>query len=228
MITAQDLAGRLLAVGTPTLSDALDQAGLPAGAVTALRRLAGGDRPVAGRAGTVELGRLAAAPTSPGSHLGTAAVVHAEPGDVVVVAHGGRMDCAGWGGILSTAAHHRGLAGVVVDGAARDVDEAAALGLPLYARTGTPVTARGRAVEVGWGGPVTVDGVAVAPRDWVVADASGIVVVPAAAVADVLERAERIAAVEARLVEEVRRGRPVDEVMDSRYELMLAASRERA
>ena len=67
MITAQDLAGRLLAVGTPTLSDALDQAGLPAGAVTALRRLAGGDRPVAGRAVTVELGRLAAAPTSPGS-----------------------------------------------------------------------------------------------------------------------------------------------------------------
>jgi regulator of RNase E activity RraA len=75
---------------------------------------------------------------------------------------------------------------------------------------------------------VTIDGVGVAPGDWLVADASGVVVVPAAALDEVLDRAERIAAVEARLVEEVRRGRPVDEVMDSRYELMLAASREQA
>jgi regulator of RNase E activity RraA len=218
-MTAATTAVRLCAFGASTVSDALDQSHVNR-SVSSLRRLSGHARPFAGRVITVELGAAAAAAVS---HLGTSAIVHAEPGDVIVVANNGRTDCAGWGGILSAAARHRGIAGVVVDGAARDVDEAIALGLPIHARTATPTTARGRASEVAWGHAVTIDGVEVDSGDWVVADASGVVFVPAAALDDVLERAECIAAVEAELVAEVQRGRPVDEVMNSRYERMLAA-----
>lgn len=45
---------------------------------------------------------------------------------------------------------------MIVDGACRDVDEIAELGLPVYARSATPRTARGRLAEVGWGAPVRV------------------------------------------------------------------------
>ena len=127
-----------------------------------------------GRAVTVLLGAPAAAPApSPGApkrHLSTAAVDASGAGDVIVVAHQGRTDCAGWGGLLSRAAVIRGIDGVVVDGVARDLAEAAAVGLPVFASGSTSVTARGRAVEVCWGEPVEFAGVRVAPGDLVLAD----------------------------------------------------------
>jgi 4-hydroxy-4-methyl-2-oxoglutarate aldolase len=76
--------------------------------------------------------------------------------------------------LLSRAARRRGVRGVVVDGACRDIDEAQALGFPLYARAAVPTTARGRAIELATNVPVTIDGVSIAPADLVIADGSGI------------------------------------------------------
>lgn len=84
-------------------------------------------------------------------------------------AHGGRSDCAGWGGNLSRGARHRGCAGTIIDGAARDIDEARDVRYPLYARGATPRTARGRAVEVGCQVSVDLAGVTVQPGDFVIA-----------------------------------------------------------
>ena len=112
-----DLVSRLRALDSCAVSDALDSHGLPP-AVGGLRPLAA-QRPAAGRAVTVLLGVPAAAPAPPAGapkrHLSTAAVDASGPGDVIVVAHQGRTDCAGWGGLLSRAAVIRGIDGVVVD-----------------------------------------------------------------------------------------------------------------
>jgi len=89
-----------------------------------------------------------------------------------VVEHPGGA-AAGWGGLLSLAARVRGIEGVVVDGPARDIDEAGALEFQVFARSATPVTARGRLVEIGWNVPVTIGGAAVAPGDLVLGDLSG-------------------------------------------------------
>jgi 4-hydroxy-4-methyl-2-oxoglutarate aldolase len=211
-----DLVARLAAVDSCAVSDALDRHGI-AGVVTGLRPLAAPGR-IAGRAVTVLLGPPVAVDELPKRHLGTAAVDASGPGQVIVVAHQGRTDCAGWGGLLSRAAATRGIAGVVVDGAARDLAEAAETGLPVHARAATPVTARTRAVEHAWDVSVEVDGITVTPGDLVLADAGGVAVIPAGHAEQVLATAERIAATEAAMAQAIETGTPVSDVRGKTYE----------
>lgn len=209
---------RLAALDTTALSDALDRHGL-AGVVLGLQRLTGRGR-VVGQAVTVQLGPDDGSPTK--RHLCTAAVDASGPGKVVVVAHQGRDDVAGFGGLLALAATVRGASGVVVDGAVRDLDEILELGLSVVGLRAVPTTARGRVVEQAWDVPVTVSGIAVSPGDYVVSDASGTVVVPADAVLGVLETAESLRDREAQMAEAIRGGVQVSDVMDSTYESMIA------
>ena len=151
----------------------------------------------------------------------TAAIEASGPGDVLVVEHHDRSDCAGWGGILSRAAKAVGIAGTIVDGLARDVDEAREVDYPVFARGVTPRTARGRIVETAWNVPIEVGDVHVEPGDLVIADGSGIVFVPARRAEDVLDAAEAIAAKEAAMARAVADGKAVSAVMGGDYERML-------
>jgi regulator of RNase E activity RraA len=103
----------------------------------------------------------------------------------------------------------------------RDVDEARACDFPVFARSATVRTARARVAEAETNGPVTIGDVRVHPGDCVIADASGVVFVPAAHVARVLEAAEAIAAREAAMTRALLAGRPISEVMGADYEHML-------
>jgi len=223
--TPDALLARLAALDSCACSDALDRLGL-AGVASGLRPLTVARR-VTGRVLTVALGPASSgAGSGGGRHLGTAAIEAAEPGDVIVVAAGGRVDAAGWGGVLSLAATVRGVRGVIVDGACRDVDETTTLGLPVYALAAIPATARGRQAEVGWNTPVEIAGIAVVPGDLVVADGSGVVFVPAGRAADVIAAAEQIAAREAAMARRLRAGEPASAVLSADYEQMLSARRE--
>lgn len=214
------LGERLARLDTCAVSDALDSLGL-AGAAPGLAPLWDGGR-IAGPVHTVALRPVLEGMAPPsGRHLGTTAIEAAGPGDVIVVANGGRTESGAWGGLLSAAAHARGVAGVVVDGACRDVDEAVELGFPVFARAATPVSARGRTIEEATDVPVLVAGVRVVPGDYVVADRSGVVFVAAGAADEVLAAAEGIAAREATMREEIVAGTPVTRVLDRRYEDML-------
>lgn len=216
------LVSRLRALDTCAVSDALDRHGLSGHASSELHPLAA-DGTIAGQAVTVLLGPPTVDPAGGHKrHLGAAAVDASGPDDVIVVAHQGRTDCSGWGGLLSRAAARRGVAGVVVDGAARDLVEARQVGLPVHARTGTPITARGRTSEHAWNVPVELAGIPVAPGDLLLADEGGVVVVPAGHAVDVLETAEQIAAAEAAMAEAIDAGAPVSDVMGKTYEELTA------
>jgi regulator of RNase E activity RraA len=210
---------RLRALDACAVSDALDSLGLP-GAVTGIVPLWQSGR-VAGSVRTVALRPAVPGDPRPETHLGARAVDSAEPGDVIVVANGARSDSAAWGGLLSAAAHRRGVAGVVVDGACRDVDEAVDLGFPVFARMATPVSARGRTIEDATDVPVSVGGVVVAPGDLVVADRSGVVFLRAGAADEVLAAAEAIGTKERAMLAELAAGATVAAVLDHRYESML-------
>ena len=209
---------RLAKLDTCAVSDAQDKLGI-VGTITGIVPLYPTKR-IAGRAVTVRLKTKGDEEAK--VHLGTTAVVSADAGDVIVIDHDGRTDVAGWGGILSTAASTRGIAGVIIDGASRDVDEARGLGLPLYGRAATPLTARGRIIEESTNQPISIGGVAVNPGDYVIADASGIVVVPAERAAEVVPEAERIVERETAMAADVKAGKPVTEVMGGSYERMLS------
>ncbi|MBM9463594.1 demethylmenaquinone methyltransferase [Aeromicrobium sp. YIM 150415] len=214
-----ELLPRLSALDTGALSDVLDREGIE-GAVRGLNRLSGHAK-VVGRAVTVELGLFTGA--VPDRHLCSSAVDSSDGDSVIVVANEGRTDAASWGGILSFGAVERGVAGVVIDGATRDLDEVIELGLPLYAKTAVPVSARGRYVEVGWNRPVKMNGVTVRPGDFIIADASGVMVIPAERAEHLVAVAEEVVAAEKALVEQVRSGRAVSAVMGKNYETLAQA-----
>jgi regulator of RNase E activity RraA len=209
---------RLRALDCCAVSDALDRLRL-AGAVAGIPRRSGRGV-LAGRVVTVTLGLPGGAGPSR-RHLCTAAIEASGPDDVIVVEQRTGVDAAGWGGILSLAAKLRGVAGVIVDGPARDIDESERLEFSVFARAVTARTARGRIVEVAWGTPISVDGITVETGAYVIADASGVAFVAARNLPEVLEAAEAIAVREAAMAEAVRQGRSVADVMGAGYEAML-------
>jgi regulator of RNase E activity RraA len=209
---------RLRRLDTCALSDAADQLKI-APAVSGLIPRMGAAR-ICGRVLTVKLA-AGTANKSALRHLCTESIEAALPGDVIVVEQRTGVDAAGWGGMLSNAARLRGIAGVIVEGPARDLDEAADIRFPIFSRATTARTARGRIYEIANGVPVIVGEVTVAPNDYVAADASGVVFIPAGSIADLLDAAEEIAGREAAMTKQILNGSPVGSVMGSKYELML-------
>jgi regulator of RNase E activity RraA len=102
----------------------------------------------------------------------------APPGSVMVEVLEDGLDIAGVGNLMATTAKVRGLAGMVIDGGARDVEELEEIGFPVWSRSQTPATSVGRYIPVARNVPVTCGGVLVRTGDWIVADRTGVVVVP--------------------------------------------------
>ena len=213
-----DIVTRLGRLDVCAISDALDKLGLP-GSVSGIHRFTT-ERRIWGRVVTVKLEKDDGRSAAP-RHLGTTAIEAAQPGDVIVLEQRTGIDAACWGGNLSLGAQLRGVAGVVIDGPGRDMDEARQYDFAVFARAHTARTARGRIVETGTNVPITVGDVAVAPGDYVVADGSGVAFVAADDVARVLDAAEAIAERERAMVAALREGTPITQVMGKSYETLL-------
>jgi regulator of RNase E activity RraA len=127
-------------------------------------------------------------------------------GAVVVIGDQGRDDVALWGELLSTICVARGAAGAVCDGAIRDTSQIRALGFPVFARGAVPYDINGRLEVVGHTSRVTVGTVEIAPGDLIVADDDGVVVVPSAAIDEVVARVAAKAEVESAFLAAIRDG----------------------
>lgn len=216
---AGSITDRLGRLDACAVSDALDQLGLEP-SVTGLRPLSLRKR-VSGRVTTVRLAAGKAPEGAPVRHLCTTAIDSSDEGAVIVVEQLTGIECAGWGGILSNAARRRNLSGVIVEGLARDIDEAAEIGFPVYARGATARTARARIYEAETGGQIRVGDCVVNDGDFVVADSSGTAFIPAHMIDDLLAAAERISAREGAMTEAVLAGEAVSQVMGGNYEHLL-------
>ena len=216
----QENSRRLARLDACAVSDALDRLSLH-GCVTGLIAALPGRR-ISGRVHTVKLAAGNSAVTAaPPRHLGTTAIEACAAGEIIVVEQRTGIDAGCWGGILSRGAHARGVAGVIADGLARDVDEARELGFPLFCRGFTARTARGRVHEVATDEPVRIGDVEVHPGDFAVADSSAAVFIPAARLGEVLDVAESIAAREAAMAARIAAGHAISVVMGADYEHML-------
>ena len=155
----------------------------------------------AGRKGLVDLdlhrivpGSRAAGPTRPilcgqaDNLMVHAAIAHANPGDVLVLTMPVPRPVALVGDLLATQAKQRGVAGLLIDGAVRDVEELVELGLPIWARW-IRVRGAGKDVPGTIDEPVIVGGARIAAGDTVVLDADGAAVVAQERVEEVLEAA---------------------------------------
>jgi 4-hydroxy-4-methyl-2-oxoglutarate aldolase len=126
------------------------------------------------------VGRALTVKAWPGDNLAIhGALAMAGPGDVLVVDWRGCVTACGAGAHITAAAQAQGLRGVVIDGAWRDIDEIAELGLPVFGRAECSFSPlKSRPGEIGV--PVSCGGVVVAPGDVIFADKAGVAVIPAA------------------------------------------------
>ncbi|MBV7576861.1 RraA family protein [Pseudomonas sp. PDM32] len=206
---------RLAALDTNTVSDALDFLGL-AGATVGLRPLWNCPK-IVGRASTVLLApKTDSVPTV---HLITPVVEQIDSNDRVLVIAGGIEGISCWGDILANAAASKQVRGTVIDGFSRDIDGSASIGYPVYGRGVTMISARNRVVQIDAAVTINVAGVDVSEDDYVIADRCGTVFVPQAYIEKVVDLGERITRRQDGMVEAVRSGRSVADVMhDTQFE----------
>ena len=210
---------RLERLSTTNLSDALDAFHLK-GATCGITPLIQTWGKIVGQAVTVKLKPFEG--TAPKHHLGIRAIEAAGEGDVILIANDGKRDISCWGGCLANGAKMKGVSGVVIDGAARDIDDCIEIGFPVYARGSVVQTARGRAVEENTNEPVNFAGVEVRPGDIVMGDHSGVVIIPFEHIEKVLEKAEQLCEKEDNMIRDIRNGMSMIDVdLKYNYEKML-------
>ena len=142
------------------------------------------------------------------------ALMMVQPGDVLVIDGGGDVSQALVGGLMRTTCVARKLAGLVIDGAIRDLCEWAEEGMPIFARGHThrgPSKDGPGEINV----PVSCAGMAVLPGDLIVGDADGVIAVPAADAAEVLQRSRAHLVKEAVIRESNREGTADPERFDA-------------
>jgi regulator of RNase E activity RraA len=193
--TRQDLIARYRTVSSPTVYDVLDKMGHPNQALSSRIRPLGRGYRLAGPALTLHGASMAVADSRWGTAFSYDMFRAIQPGDVIVFDCGGHEQGGPWGGNTGATARVKGAAGIIIDGGTRDETDLVAMGFPTWCRFVTPVLAHGRFEIRGFNVPITLTGqvdarVTVAPGDFVVADDDGVVIVPEALLAEVIEFAE--------------------------------------
>jgi len=134
------------------------------------------------------------------------AVDGCQPDDILVCAAGGSIRSGIWGELLTTAARNRGCAGVLVDGAVRDVKQMTAMQFPVFARGTCIYDSQNRQRVTDLDVPVEIDGVTFEPGSLIFADDDGIVVVPPEAETEAILRAWQKVHAENEVREAIRAG----------------------
>ncbi|HLY73617.1 MAG TPA: orotidine 5'-phosphate decarboxylase / HUMPS family protein, partial [Planctomycetota bacterium] len=187
----EEIRAILKKVSTPNLSDAMHRSGdLPG------LQLQTPGLKIVGPAVTVR--------TYPGDWAKPVEAIDvARPGDVIVVDACGQGPAI-WGELASESCLQRKLAGIVIDGAIRDIDSIRILGFPAAARLVTPTAGEPKGFgEIGV--TIRIGGLQISPGDWIVGDESGVVRIPRARATEVANRAMDVLEHENRLREEIRR-----------------------
>lgn len=135
-----------------------------------------------------------------------------EPGDVLVSDFGGNLSVSNMGGQSCTVAKTCGLAGNIVNGCCRDVSSIREMGYPVFSCGTTQITGKFRMECVEMNGPVTLCGKLVEPGDLMVADDSGVCIVPYDLAEKVLEESLKIAASEERMRKLIVEKAPISEL----------------
>lgn len=186
-------------VSTCNISDAFHKQGIVHGLIPHIKS---GDRMV-GRALTVQ--------TANGDWAKPVeAIDQAKKGDVIVIDVGGGPTAV-WGELASNSAMIMGVAGVVIDGAIRDIDDIKALNFPSFSRSVTPNAGEPK----GYGGigiEITIGGQAVKTGDWIIGDESGLIIVPKEKAVEIANRSLDVNERENRTREEIRRGSTLSKV----------------
>lgn len=201
----RELVALFEGLDTPGVSDAMDKLGLH-GQALGIMPLDNYRKAVVGPAFTVKYVPASNPPGTVGDFIDDVA-----EGDVVVLDNDGRTDCTVWGDIMTQYAGLRGIAGTVIDGVCRDVTKALGDSYPMFSAGRFMRTGKDRVQVEAVNTTVAVGSARVAPRDIVVADANGVVIVPRGRAREVAETARKIEEIESRIREQIAQGKSLGE-----------------
>jgi len=140
-----------------------------------------------------------------------------QPGDLIVVDAGGDTETSVCGGLMGGLAKNRGIRGMIVDGAGRDIDELEDIGWPIWTRAivprGTHTMFSSRKEELSINVPIACGGVTVNPGDFVIADTIGVTVVPLQKAEEILALAKEQAQREQKTRDWVAQGKTVEDLL---------------
>jgi 3-hexulose-6-phosphate synthase / 6-phospho-3-hexuloisomerase len=191
----------LLQVSAPNVTDAMHRKGSMTGIISLC-----GNVKMVGRAITVQT--FAGDWAKP-----VEAIDVARSGDVLVINNDGGTHVAPWGELATLSCVKKSIAGVVIDGAVRDIDDIRAMKFPLFAKAIVPNAGEPKGLgEIN--AEIQCCGQLVKPGDWIIGDESGVVVIPAERAYEIARRALEVRKTEARIREEIRRGSTLSEVAE--------------
>ena len=205
----KELVALFEGLDTPSVSDAMDKLGLP-GQCFGIAPLDDYTQTMVGPAFTVKYVPATTPPGTVGDFIDDVA-----EGDVVVIDNDGRTDCTVWGDIMTQYAGARRFAGTVIDGVCRDVAKALGDGYPMFTRGRFMRTGKDRVQVEAVNVTISVGQARVVPRDIVIADANGVIVVPRERAREVAELAREIEGVEHRIREKIARGKSLKEAREA-------------
>lgn len=205
------ISEQLRQYSTPDIADALTELGYTPSEARGIKRMWDDCPRIAGKVIPVALGPDYAESTVIGTRQ---AIKDAEPGAVLVFANESPKTNS-FGSLAAFCATRAGVNGVICDGASRDIDDIRAQNMPLYASGRVTTSVRG---TTGYGGhniPIDCAGVTVNPGDYVVADGSGVIFIPAHAIPDVLDLAPRFDAYEREMKQRIIDGADIVELHET-------------
>jgi 3-hexulose-6-phosphate synthase/6-phospho-3-hexuloisomerase len=199
--TGADVLEAFRKVSTPNLADAMQKRGVMTGLAPRIRH------------GTKLVGRALTVKTADGDWAKPVeAIDRARPGDVIVVDVGGGPTAV-WGELASHSCLGKGVAGVVIDGAVRDLDTILEINFPCFSRHVAPHAGEPKGLgEIG--SEIECGGQRVHTGDWIVGDESGLVVVPQEQAVEMANRALDVLERENRIREEIKRGGTLSSVLE--------------
>lgn len=170
---------RLTSVAVSDISDAMERLGLRRTVISGFRCSIGERRSVAGPALTVRQipKHYPAVASDRLTRHGEVSKTIAQEGDFVVVDAAARTDVASWGGHHSERCHGRGVAGVLINGATRDIAEIRRMDFPIFHLGTSPISSRWDQETAEVNGTVTIAGVQIRGGDIVVGDEDGLIVI---------------------------------------------------
>jgi 3-hexulose-6-phosphate synthase / 6-phospho-3-hexuloisomerase len=140
------------------------------------------------------------------------AIDTAQSGDVIVIYNGGSDQVAPWGELATLSCINKGVSGVVIDGAVRDIDDIRRLEFPVFARAVVPNAGEPK----GFGeinAEIRCAGQTVHPEDYIVGDDNGIVVVPKERAYEIARRSVEVEKNESRIRDEITKGSTLSKVL---------------
>jgi 3-hexulose-6-phosphate synthase/6-phospho-3-hexuloisomerase len=197
----EEIRSLFLQVSAPNITDAMHRKGAMSGILSI-----SGNVKMVGKAVTVQT--VAGDWAKP-----VEAIDVAGKNEVIVINNDGAVHIAPWGELATLSCMKKGLSGVVIDGAVRDVDDIRAMKFPVFAKAIVP-----NAGEPKGFGEINAEiqccGQSVCPGDWIVGDESGVVVIPSVRAYEIARRALEVRKNEERIREEIRRGSTLSQVSE--------------